>query len=251
MASGDTTRLDDHTKLQKISTAEILHELKQANGDNTNFFYLYVSTADTERKRQRKRQLPPGQQTLDNYVNEDSDDSESEEELGDSEQTDENTLESNSQPVLPPVQDNSVTQNSPPLPSSSLSNREAAMNKVHEKVLPKVLHPDGWRKVHDKDMKITYRALYFNIIRKQPDEDDKSHVLRVAKIRTKICHEVDKIKTQHGVNFRINSLLSKPILYDVEALEERSARESSAPEKRCSQTEITEYFQAKRHKPDK
>ena len=41
MASGGSTE-------EKISTKEILEQLKQANGDYTKFFYLYVSTGGKE-----------------------------------------------------------------------------------------------------------------------------------------------------------------------------------------------------------
>ena len=47
MATGGNTEL-----LERIGTDEILQKLKKA-GDNTEFFYLYVSTASEERKNQR------------------------------------------------------------------------------------------------------------------------------------------------------------------------------------------------------
>ena len=41
-----------NTELERIGTDEILQKLKKA-GDNTEFFYLYVSSAGEERKNQR------------------------------------------------------------------------------------------------------------------------------------------------------------------------------------------------------
>ena len=35
-------------ELEKISTTEILQELRKVNGDNSEFFYLYVSTSECE-----------------------------------------------------------------------------------------------------------------------------------------------------------------------------------------------------------
>ena len=221
MASGGSTRLE------KISTREILEQLKQANGDYTSFFYLYVSTGGVEHKRQKKRQLPPGQQTLDRFLATDSvsDDTESD----GNDDGDEHMDSSTSQSVTSPSSDPSL---------SGSKQQEVAMEKVHKNILPTVLKPLGWKKVYDKDLKITYRALYFNIIEKQPNEDDISHIWRVGRIRERICEEADKLKTQHGVNFKINSLLSKPLLYDEEALEDMSMREGTTQR----QPQINEYF---------
>ena len=131
------------------------------------------------------------------------------------------STESTSQSVMSPP------QNDPSL-SGSKTDREVAMEKVHKSILPKVLKSlHGWKKVYDKDLKIIYRALYFNVIEKQPNEDDIAHIQRVGRIRERIREEADKLKTQYGVNFKINSLLSKPILYDEEALKDMSMSKGS------------------------
>ena len=51
-------------KLDSITTTEILDRLKYEK--NTDFFYLYVSTADVEprKRKQRKRPPPQGQRQL-------------------------------------------------------------------------------------------------------------------------------------------------------------------------------------------
>ena len=228
MASGDSTTLE------KISTREILEQLKQAYGDYTKFFYLYVSTGGREHKKQNRRELPPGQQTLDRYIvaHSDSDNTESEEDHDNQMEGDDymDSTESASQSVTSP------SQNTLSL-SGSKKDREGTMEKVHTHILPSLLKPLGWKKVYDKDLKITYRALYFNTIEKQPNEDDISHIRRVNKIRERIREEADKLKEKHGVNFKINSLLSKPILYDEQALEELSVREGSTQR----QSQIDEY----------
>ena len=115
------------------------------------------------------------------------------------------------------------------------------MNKVHKVVLPKVLSIDGWEKVYDKDMKLTYRALYFNIIKKQQGEDDNTYIQRVGKIRQMVAEEADKVKKEYDVNFKINSLLSKPFLYNEEALAEQSMREGPT-QKQSKQTRMDDYF---------
>ena len=56
-------------KLQSITTADILRKLKQVTdkgGDNTEFFFLYVSTAGKKQRRRQKRTQPllKGQQLL-------------------------------------------------------------------------------------------------------------------------------------------------------------------------------------------
>ena len=230
------------TARKKINTSEIL-ELLRDNKDHTKFFYLYVSTSGRVDKRQQSKPLLPGQQTLEKYVQkqgkeeeEDSDDSESSVEVM-------NTL---SQPTL---QENPVAQDSPgpALPSQSekeKKDRKQAMKIVHQKILPDLLCPDGWKKVHDKDMNITYRSLYFKTIEKQSDkEDNTTHIQRVAKCREKIRKEVEKFKEQKNVNFKIDSLLSRPLLYDPATLQEQSMREGSTQRKR--QTKIHEYSSKK------
>ena len=105
--------------------------------------------------------------------------------------------------------------------------REKAMSKIHKVTVPTVLNEDGWMKVYDKDMKLTYRALYFNIIQKYRDEDDNAYIQRVNKIRTTLEEEAKKVKKEYDVNFKINSLLSKPFVYDEQTLLEQSMREGS------------------------
>ena len=253
-----------NTRLDKISTREILKELEEAK-DNTEFFYLYVSTAGEERKKQT-RQLPTGQLRLTfTTEDEDSDDTQSEEEGEDEQMEDDNadTTENISQPPSSPLgEDNTVNsnnpppslplpeddQNNPPSSSSSLSKdkpRNEAMNKVHKVVLPKILGPDGWKKVHDKDMKLTYKALYFNRIKKYQSEDDTTYVQRVAAIRKKIADEADKLKEEHHANFKINSLLSKPFLYDELALAEQTMKEGSTQKQQLKQTDLNKYITKK------
>ena len=209
MASGESTRLEESARLEKISTKEILKKLEQVNGDYTSFFYLYVSTGGVEQKRQKRRQLPPGQQTLDRFPGTDSDSDDTE-----SEGDDNNQMEVDNHTDSTASSSQSVTSPSSDPPLSGSKKREVAMGKVHKDILPAVLKPLGWKKVYDKDLKITYRALYFNVIEKQPNEDDISHIRRVGEIRERIRQEADKLKTQDGVNFKINSLLSRPLLYD-------------------------------------
>ena len=248
MATGDNKKLD------RISTSEILQKLKEVDGDNTQFFYLYVSTAGKEHRRQKRRELPPGQQKLNlpplSSGDEESDDTESgehddEQMEYDNVSTTENishnvsTSENISRPIPSPDGDTQIVQNIPSL--SKDKARSDAMNKVHKVVLPKVLSTDGWMKVYDKDMKLTYRALYFNIIKKNQGEDDNTHIQRVSKIRQKLTEEADQIKKEYDVDFKINSLLSKPFLYDELALEEQSMREGSG-KKQSKQGRIDDYF---------
>ena len=184
-----------------------------------------MSTGGTERKRQKERELPQGQQTLDRYMvaYSDNDDTESEEDDDNQMEGDDHmdSTESTSQSMTSPSAQNTLSL------LGSKKDREGAMEKVHTHILPSLLKPLGWKKVYDKDLKITYRALYFNTIEKKLNENNTSHIQRVGKIRERIREEADKLKMKHGVNFKINSLLSKPILYDEQALEELSMREGS------------------------
>ena len=216
------------TVRKEITTSEILESLK-GTSDHTKFFYLYVSTSDRKDKRQKSRQLPAGQQTLaDKFVQEeeDSDDTESSGEDNDE------PINSLPQPVPQlSVQENPVV-NGPALPSPSTEKaRKQAMSKVHNTILPGLLCPHGWQKVHDKDQKINYRALYFNTIEKKQNEDDIAHIQRVAQYREMIREKVDTFKKERGVNFKIDSLLSRPLLYDPGALQEQSMREGSTKQK--------------------
>ena len=209
-----------------IDTEEILQKLKDAKGDNTEFFYLYVSTADKERK---KKQSPNQQASplLPPSDYEDSDDAESE---GD-EQIREvdidkvaiGTTENNLQQTSSLDGDKADPENNPSPPLSKDAVRNKAMNKVHNVVVPQVLridHDDGWKKVYDKDKKLTYRALYFNTIPKDQNEDDTAYIQRVGKIRTTLAEAVKELKG----NFKFNSLLSKPFIYDEPTLAEQSMK---------------------------
>ena len=235
------------TVRQKISTSEIL-ELLRANSDHTKFFYLYVSTSGREDRREKSKPLPEGQQTLDKYtqkVEVEEEEEEEEEDNDDSESSGDDNVEvmdSSSQQF--PVQESPVAQNSPVLPSIPTKKaRGNAMDDVHKKILPELLCPQGWKKVYDKDLQISYRALYFNTIEKQPNEDDITHIQRVSKCRDEIREVVEKLKEERGVNFRINSLLSRPLLYDPATLQEQSTREESTQRKQ--QTQIDAYFSKK------
>ena len=216
---------------EKISTTEILEKLKAANGNYTGLFYLFVSTGGVKQKLQKRRHLPSGQQVLDKYTylstSSDSDDTESEENNDEPMETDHDTTIFQSKI---PVEDN-------PSLSASRKARMHAMKQMHESILPRVLYPHGWKRVYDKDMKTVYRALYFNVIERAPNESDISHIQRVSKVRDMICEEANKLKIEHGVNFNVNCLLSKPILYDKQTLEGMSMREDSTQIQH-----IDEYF---------
>ena len=213
-------------KLKKIGTDAILDQLK-AEGDNSEFFYLYISTADKERKKRQSNNLQqpnlPPSHTVE-AADEDSSDAESENDEQmevDKVDTTENVAQQT--PFL--GGDNAVVVDNPPPPLSKDKARSEVMNKVHKVVLPKVLTEDGWKKVYDKDMKLTYRALYFNCIPKDLDEDDDAYIRRVGKVRKTLAEEVDKVKEDYNVDFKINSLLSKPFIYDEPTLAERSVSE--------------------------
>ena len=151
-------------------------------------------------------------------------------------------MDSQPQPML--QLQNPAAQNSPPIASPSIErDRKQAMKEVHQKILPDLLCSRGWQKVYDKDMKITYRALYFNTIEKQPNEDDISHIQRVSKYREMIRDEVERFMIERRVNFKINSLLSRPLLYDPTTLQEQSIREVSTQRQR--QTQIDTFLNKK------
>ena len=197
--------------MEKISTTEILEKLKIANGDYTSFFYLFVSTGDVEQKRRR---LPLGQQVLYPYVGSDSDDTESD----DTESDDTESEENNDEP-METDHDTTTFQSKLPVEGnpSLLGSRKAKMHvmkQFHKSILPGVLYSHGWKKVYDKNTKVVYRALFFNVIEKLPNEDNISHIWRVSKIRKVICEEANKLKQQYGVNFAVTSLMSKPIVND-------------------------------------
>ena len=230
-------------KSKKISTTEILEELRKVNGDNSEFFYLYVSTSGTECKRQNRRKLPPDQQTLDKYVLYDSDSESSEDEEDDPQMECNDHVDPTgnaSQSATSSVDNNSLSS----LPGSK-KVREAAMKLAHKCAWQEVLYPDGWKKVCDKDQTTTYRTLYFNIIERHSNEfqDPNAYILRVNEVREKISKEADKIKEERHVNFKTNSLLSKPFLYDEPTLKEQSMSQGST--QRGRQTKLDDYLKKK------
>jgi len=194
-----------------ITTTEILAELKKRDGENKELFYLYVSTSGIEVIGEGHQQQ--GHQTritdffspIQNDNNEDTMD-------------DDDDDDAMSQPL---------TSVQPLLSQQRKKVRRTVMNHIHDNVLPSLLCQEGWKKVVDKDGKPTYRALYFNVIEKTQDETDIAHIQRVSKVRERIAEEAEKVKKEYNVNFKTNSLLSSPILYDSSALEELSMREPS------------------------
>ena len=115
------------------------------------------------------------------------------------------------------------------------------MTYVHKVILPTLLGPEEWKKVFDKDTKLTYRALYFNIIKRRSTEDESTFVQRVGQIRHKIADEAKQVMKDRGVNFKINSLLSKPFLYNEEALEEQTMRATQTQPPGLKQRTMDDY----------
>jgi len=243
------------------------------------FFYLYVSTAGKERKKKQQR-LPPGQQVLNfppqseedpvddvadsdedqddqddgssqydqdngsDQGQDDQDDGRDDQDQDDGRDDQSDTMDSqdNSQ-----VGTNTSLGSQPSLPSpisppiSRDKAKKEAMTHVHKVILPSLLGPEGWKKVLDKDTKLTYRALYFNIIRQCSDEEELAYIQRVGQIRHKIAGEAKKVMEEHRVNFKINSLLSKPFLYNEKALEEQSIRATQTQQRSLKQRTLDEY----------
>ena len=138
-----------------ITTTEIKDKLVQAGDNNTEFFYIYVSTAG--RDPDPPQHLP-------------------------SSTTDREEMEVDNQQTT-------STKLSPAAsaPEQLKKQRKEAMKTVHDFVLPEVLGARGWKKVVDKDGKSTYRAIYFNTIPKEIDESDKDHIKRIAEVKEIIC----------------------------------------------------------------
>ena len=191
-----------------ITTTEILAELRKRDGESKDLFYLYVSTSGIELTGQGREQQVQQRLITDYFSQIQNDNNDDIMDDGD---------ETMSQPSA------SVQ----PLPRSRNNIRRQVMTQIHDHVLPSLLCPEGWRKVVDKDGKPTYRALYFNAIEKTLGETDIAHIQRVSKVRERIAEEVKKVKTKYKVNFKTNSLLCSPLLYDSLALEELSMREPS------------------------
>ena len=189
---------DGDWKIEKITTTEILEELTKARGDNTEFFYLYVATGGKD------HELPDGDEQMDTHV----------------------------MPL------NITTTESTPQPVRPRDPRNDAMEKAR-RIQRKVLSRHGWKKVYDKDETVTYRALYFNnTIKKSANDDEITYILHVAEVRDELANEVAKIREKYGVNFKINSLLSKPLLYDKSAIEQLRRQHGELSLVKSSQTGI-------------
>ena len=233
----------------EITTGDILKKLNvDSDSENKKFFYLYISTSeenvgqkrkkssllkDEEQTKLKRKKSSPGQQKEDEHPvsTSDSDDSKSSDEDIEYHKEDAssvNNTENTSQSIQPVEASNPDINNNPSLLTSGTKKaRRAAMNKVHRTTLPKVLYPHGWQKVHDKDLNISYRALFFGTFEKQEGESDKDHILRVGKYRKMVREEVEKVMEENKVKFKINSLLSRPLLYDEQSLEEQSLKKGS------------------------
>ena len=259
------------TDSNKITTKQILAILKadkeSDKEDHTKFFYLYVSTSeddtiDEEQRKRKKRRLLAGQQTLDEHITSTSNsgmlESTSREDIdvGETGQVDntENTsqlteLVGDNNAGVQNDQGTSDTQGTSDAQGTSDTQgtsdaRNKAMRKIHDTTLPNLLYPKGWRKVCDKDLKPTYRALYFNTIKKEPDDEkDNHHMQRVNEIRKEVQEKAKEIMEEYNVKFKINSLLSRPLLYDEEALKEQSQQQDST--RRQQQTKLDDFFPKK------
>ena len=256
-------------KLQSITTADILARLKEKGGDNTEFFYLYVSTAGKEqrRKQKRTRSLLKGQQLLSftpqrNQTERDdpAEDDDEDDGTGNQDNDYDISMDNQDDELDDYVDDQgdrldgqghqsgaNITSSTPQPSAASQSltqdkSRQKTMSYVHNTILPLVLQPKGWKKVVDKDTKVTYRTLYFNIIEKYSDDEDvNTFTKRVGKIRHKIAEDVQKKMDEHQVNFKINSLRSKPFLYDEEALDEQSMSVTQTQPPGLKQTTLDDY----------
>ena len=211
MACGYNSR--KKPKLDKIRTSEIFKILTEPNSDNRDLFFLLVSTRGTEDRS--RRPTSDGQHDT-NLKGEDDSDISSEDDDNDQMDADDNVNITGNTPqsTSPPVEHGPEAQNNPNSisSSSSKSRTQFVRKQVHEVILPEVLH--GWKKVYEKDSKLTYQALYFGVIVRQPDEDESTHNRRVGRIRETIREKVIALQQQNNVEFKINSLLSKPILYN-------------------------------------
>ena len=167
-----------------------------------------MATGGREGKRQRNSQLTAGRLTHDGdhttCTNSDRDDSDSDEDSDEQMETADHVdaTTNTSQLTTSPNED------------TMKKRQRVAMKEVHHTILPDVLHKDGWKKVYDKDKMSTYKALYFNKIGRQLNETEVEHNQWVGEIRVKICEKVEELQARHGVKFKINTLLSKAILYD-------------------------------------
>ena len=200
-------------KSEKIDTNDIFKLLEKTDPvEHYRFFYLYVATSGAKKEME--------------------DDSDSESSLSESEATDDvsslgdlRNLSISSDEAL--LGSTTVDQTEEKKTEEAKKKRDKAMRAVHKK-LPNYLYENGgWQKVQDKDKTTSYRALYFNDIKKETGEDEFDHMLRVGECRVLIEKLVDKIKKKkkyNGVNFKVDSLLSKPLLYDEQALKERQKK---------------------------
>ena len=210
---------DMQTTQNKITTEEILAKLKD-DKDHTEFFYLYVSTSeddttDEEGSGIKKRRLLDTT-AISHNGNSECSSSREDNDVGETGQVD--NTESAVADNNPGVQnDQKATDNA----------RSKAMKRVHETIQTEVLYPREWKKVCDKDWKPTYRAFYFKTIEKTRNEKesgkegDIKHMQRVNEIRKEVQKAAEKVMDDSKVKFKINSLLSRPLLYDEKTLEEQ------------------------------
>ena len=200
-------------KLAKIHTIDIFEKLTQTDGDNRDFFFLFVSTRGIE---DRSRRPTSNEQHGTNSEGEDDSDTGGEDDNNIQMDTDDNvnTTGNTPQSTSPPVVHGPEAQKNPSSSSKLRTLSDSARGHVHQVILPEVLRPDGWKKVYDKDSKLTYQALYFGIIQRKPGEDENTHNRWVGRIRETIRQKVITLQQQRGVEFKNNSLLTKPILYN-------------------------------------
>ena len=203
----------------KITTEEILAKLDKEK-DHTKFFYLYVSTSeddktDEEGRGIKKRKLLNTTATS-HSGNSECSSSREDNDVGETGQVDKTESVADN---------NSGVQNDQ---KARIDNaRSNAMKKAHDTIQTEVLYPRKWKKVCDKDWKPTYRALYFNTIEKERNEKESGkegeiqHMQRVNEIRKVVQKTAEKVMDDSKVKFKINSLLSRPLLYDEKTLEEQ------------------------------
>ena len=188
---------------ETITTAEILEELR--NSKNKDFFYLHVSISRIEVAVSNKDEQ---QQQITKFFpiqDEDDDTTDDDDDSG-----------AMSQP-------SASAQLSPS--QSRKKVRKEVRKQIHDHHLPLLLRSNGWMKVVDKNGKPIHKTLFFNIFEKSQDENDVDHIQKVSKIPQRIAEEMKIVKRKrymkhYNVNFKTNSFLSTPLLYDSLSLEE-------------------------------
>lgn len=190
---------------ETITTTEILKELRKRDGKNKDLFYLHVSISRIEVAVGNKDEQ---QQLITKFFpiqDEDDDDTTDDDE-------DSGTM---SQPSA-----------SAQLSLSQLKKvRKEVRKQIHDHHLPLLLRSKGWMKVVNKNGKPIHKTLFFNIFEKSQDENDTDHIQKVSKVQQRIAEEMKIVKRNYcmkdyNVNFKTNSFLSSPLLYDSLALEE-------------------------------